>query len=164
MLTMMVGDRMVVGCRWCTDETHYQLDGSVNTQTCQFSCTENPQVCRTQRLHFSKVTIFTAESRKDIIGLLFLQKTVTTERYLRFWNDLFTQYNCWWVVVHAIFSRPTRTPELWVWIEEYFGNMQSGCFSLFHIYNRQGLAFILTRLCSLGLHFWGAHWSTLFIW
>ena len=72
---------------WFSDETHFHLDGYVNTQNCRIWATERPDIVMEKSLHSQKVMAWFAFSAKGIIEPFWFQNQngstaiITKERY-----------------------------------------------------------------------------------
>ena len=100
---LMRGDKAkrIRACRWLlgklkgrqfrrflfmSDEAHFHLDGAVCKQNCRVWSDENPHAFQEKDLNPSRVTVWCALSRKEIIGPYFFEEgaqtvTVTSVRY-----------------------------------------------------------------------------------
>ena len=72
---------------WFSCESHFHLNGSVNSQNCRVWASEKPNFHLETRLHYEKVTVWAALSSTDVIGPFFFEsvgsvQTLISDRYL----------------------------------------------------------------------------------
>jgi hypothetical protein len=68
---------------FCTDEARFHLSGYVNSQNNRYRSAENPHSVHEVLLHDVKIGVWCAISAHEIIGPVFFQKTINSERYVR---------------------------------------------------------------------------------
>lgn len=150
----MVGWTINSACIWFTYEDHFHLDGFVKSQNWRFWGTPKLVFCKVRILNLQKVNVWTAVSRKVMIGPSHFQETINTERYIASLEQFVARYIYNWgstrhFLVHA---RWCSTSSVFVFPEEYFGNK----LMVFDIcWNRHRLVSILNRY-PLRLHLWAA--------
>lgn len=66
---------------WFSDEAHFHLNGYVNKQNWRHWGTENPHLAVAKPAHPQRVTVWCAVSSEVIIGPIFIEGTVTSEKY-----------------------------------------------------------------------------------
>lgn len=70
-----------------SDESHFHVDGYVNSQNCRYWDTNKPEVFDEHSLHPEKVTVWAAIGKEGVIGPVFnsvgAKGTVTSESYLQ---------------------------------------------------------------------------------
>lgn len=66
-----------------TDEAWFHLSGYVNSQNSRYWCSENPHISHEKPLHDVKVGVWCAVSAKKIIGPIFFNETINSERYIQ---------------------------------------------------------------------------------
>ncbi len=59
---------------WFSDESHFHLDGHVNSQNCRYWGTDKPTDVLERPLHSAKVTVWCALSSQGIIGPFFFEE------------------------------------------------------------------------------------------
>ena len=69
-----------------SDESHFHLNGSVNSQNCRVLAIEKPNFHLKTSLHDEKVTVWAALSSTGVIGPFFFEsdgsvQTVNSDRY-----------------------------------------------------------------------------------
>jgi hypothetical protein len=67
--------------RWFSDEAHFHLDGVVNKENLRFCVSKNPRVIHEVR-HAPTFTVWVAISNHGLLGQIFFEETVNSERYL----------------------------------------------------------------------------------
>jgi hypothetical protein len=72
---------------WFSDEAH--LDGVVNKQNVRFWASEHPRVIHEKVHHASRITVWVAISSHGLLGPIFFEETVNTERYLSMLRNTF---------------------------------------------------------------------------
>ena len=72
-----------------TDEVWFHLSGYVNTQNSRTWATENPHETFEKPLHDQKIGVWCAVSRSRIIGPIFFDSTVNSNRYIK---DIFVPF------------------------------------------------------------------------
>lgn len=75
-----------------SDEAHFHLSGTVNSQNCRYWCERNPQELHQRPLHSPKVTVWCAVYNSGVIGPYFFEDndrnlTVNSERYCAMLRD-----------------------------------------------------------------------------
>lgn len=79
---------------WFSDEAHFHLDGYVNKQNWRIWGSENPHIAVQRSLHPIRTTVWAALSSHGIVGPIFINETVNSERYIeilkQFINNLST--------------------------------------------------------------------------
>ena len=118
---------------WFTDEAHFYLDGSVNTQNNRFWAITAPDIVKERPLHSLKCTAWCAVSSSGVIGSFLSEdgqertQTVTGERYRRIFRRFVTVMQRRCADNHAIqwFQQDGATPhtahETIKLIQECFG-------------------------------------------
>jgi hypothetical protein len=66
-----------------TDEARFHLSGCVNSQNNRYWRTENPHSIHEFPLHDVKIGVWCAINAHRIIGPVFFQETINSERYVR---------------------------------------------------------------------------------
>ena len=67
---------------WFSDEAHFHLNGYVNKQNWRHWGTENPHLAVARPAYPRRVTVWCAMSSELIIGPIFIDGSVTSEKYL----------------------------------------------------------------------------------
>jgi hypothetical protein len=67
---------------WFSDEAHFHLDGMVNKQKMWFWASENPRVIHEMVHHAPRITAWVAISSHGLLGPIFFEETVNSERYV----------------------------------------------------------------------------------
>ena len=115
---------------WFTDEAHFYLDGSVNTQNNRFWATTAPDIVKERPLHSLKCTAWCAVSSSGVIDPFWSedgQGRTQTERYRRIFRRFVTVMQRRCADTHAIqwFQQDGATPhtahETTKLIQECFG-------------------------------------------
>ena len=119
---------------WFSDETHFYLDGRVNTQNNRFWGDSAPDLVSERPLHSKRCTAWCAISSTGVIGPIWLEDqdgsaaTVTAKRYCkvlhRFWGLLqrccADNINIQWLQQDGAPAHTAR--ESLDWIQNHFGN------------------------------------------
>ena len=84
----------VLNLIWFSDESHFHLNGHVNSQNCRYWGSENPHEVLERPLHPDKTTVWCAISSQGIIGPYFFEEngetvTVNGIRYRAMLQDFF---------------------------------------------------------------------------
>jgi hypothetical protein len=65
-----------------SDQAHFQLDGVVNKQNVRFWALQNPCVIHEKGAYELQITVWVAISSHRLLGPIFFEETVNSERYL----------------------------------------------------------------------------------
>ncbi|CAH1382739.1 unnamed protein product, partial [Tenebrio molitor] len=67
-------------CTFSSDEAWFHLSGFINSQTMRMWSVDNPHLFRETPLHPLKIGVWVGMSRRRLIGPIFLEDSVTTEK------------------------------------------------------------------------------------
>jgi hypothetical protein len=67
---------------WFSDEAHFHLDDAVNKQNVRFWASENQRVIHEKVHHALRITVWAVISSHGLLGAIFFDETVNSERYL----------------------------------------------------------------------------------
>ncbi|KAI6651147.1 hypothetical protein LOD99_5498 [Oopsacas minuta] len=98
-----------LGLPFTSDETHFELDGRVNSKNNVFWGTQKPSEIVQKPLHSERCTVWAVIGARGIIGPNFIEEngrnvTVTKERYVKVLNEF-------WKEVESLY--PSLLPKLW---------------------------------------------------
>jgi transposase len=65
-----------------SDEAHFNLHGTVNTQNCRYWSQTNPGWCQEKPLHSPRVTVWAAIGWQGVVGPVFFEETINGANYL----------------------------------------------------------------------------------
>jgi hypothetical protein len=76
---------------WFSDEMHFHLDGVANKQNVQFLSSENPRVIHEVH-HAPKITVWVTVSSHGLLGPIFFEETLNSERCLSMLRNPFVPH------------------------------------------------------------------------
>ncbi|GBL70488.1 hypothetical protein AVEN_217785-1 [Araneus ventricosus] len=122
---MIDNDQFDVNMLWRSDEAHFHLNGYVNRQNWRIWGTENSHFAIEKSLYPRPVTVWCALSSRGIVGTIFFEQAVNSERYVEaLRNQLIPaiqsepDFECMWFMQD--FATPHRTNEEFDLLEEHF--------------------------------------------
>jgi hypothetical protein len=77
---------------WFSDEATFHLDGVVNEQTVRFWASENPRVIHEKVHRAPRITVRVAISSRALLGPIFFEETVNSERHLSMLRNTFVPH------------------------------------------------------------------------